>query len=118
MGEPLPLLDQAAAASQQSRVHLSVTPAEASNFLRALATDDSFRARFTRDPQAVLAESHIFLPPGAIPSNVVLPSKEELQAAIAQLPGTVQISSHWVWAVWIAFIVAVSQSGRDATVAE
>jgi putative modified peptide len=102
------LTNVAATSNSQTRIHAAVTPAEASTLVTKLATDDAFRKRFAANPRAVLAESHIFVPSEVIPTKVQLPSKKEMQAAIAQIPtghdATDAVAADWVYIAWVAFI--------------
>ena len=54
--------------------------------LTALSQDDDARARFQQDPAAVLEEYGIEVDPGEIPSEVSLPSKEDIQAMLLGQP--------------------------------
>jgi putative modified peptide len=47
-----------------------------------LSQDDEFRARFSSNPEGVLREFNITVPPGTFPTPISLPSKQELQKAI------------------------------------
>jgi putative modified peptide len=90
------------------RVEADITKEQAVELANKLAHDDDFRARLQSDPQAVLAEFHISIPKSAVPSQVSLPPKEKLQAAIGQVPGgrlTPQATNaHWAFLVFIAFL--------------
>jgi putative modified peptide len=67
------------------RLSVNMTPTEAYEFGVKLATDDEFRARLQADPVAVLAEHHIYLPPREITTEVHLPSKEDVRAAMESI---------------------------------
>jgi putative modified peptide len=62
-------------------------PAPEEELVRRLATDDEFRARLARSPVRALAEYQIELPPGAVPSQVVLPSRSQMVEALRALTG-------------------------------
>lgn len=62
---------------EHARVHVSLTPSEASAFLAKLAYDDDFRHDLLTDPQGTLAEHGINLPKALIPASINLPPKEK-----------------------------------------
>lgn len=90
------------------RVEADITKEQAVDLANKLAHDDDFRARLQSNPQAVLAEFNIRIPKGAVPSQVSLPSKEKLQAAIGPVPGgvmTAELSNaHWAFLAFLAFL--------------
>ena len=57
---------------------------QGAEFLRRVAQDDTFRARFEARPDETLREYGIFLAEG-LPTSVTLPSKQDAQRALAQL---------------------------------
>lgn len=50
--------------------------------LTVLSQDDDVRSRFQQDPAAVLEEYGIEVDPGEIPSEVSLPSKQDIEAML------------------------------------
>lgn len=72
----------AVGASGGNRVHISLTPEQAREFVQALAEDDEFRDRLSEQPLETLADYGIQIPQEMIPSEIVLPSKDEAREAL------------------------------------
>jgi putative modified peptide len=67
------------------RIQISMTPQQAEELLGKLAEDDDFRQELEADPERVLAEYGIQVPPGQLEGQAVLPPKEEVQDARSKM---------------------------------
>lgn len=89
------------------RVAIAITPREAYEFLNKLAYDDSFRAKFESDPQAIFDEIHVYLPDGVIPEKTTLPPKADFQRALSsaaiEKESPVALSPAFVFIAFFAF---------------
>ena len=69
----------------RSTIDVGITPDGAADFLRKLASDDEFRARFETDTRELLAEYGITVSDGDLPEDVVAPPRGLLLEAAAAL---------------------------------
>jgi putative modified peptide len=60
-------------------VRVNIGRADAHDVIQKLIDDDEFRARFETDTHAVLAEVGIDVDPEALPDEVTLPAKEDIE---------------------------------------
>lgn len=91
------------------RLRIDTTGDRALEFVTRLAQDDDFRARLESDPRSVLWDYGIEVSDELIPAEVVLPSKDDVQAVIDQGPegvGMLQVGPaafHPVFSAFFAF---------------
>ena len=60
-------------------ISVSLNQAQAREFLRKLGEDDAYRRRLKNNPQKALAEFGILVPKSALPDEVTLPPKDDVQ---------------------------------------
>jgi hypothetical protein len=64
------------------RALAGIGPTKEEELVRRLATDDEFRAQLAESPIGVLADYDIDLSPTELPSDVVLPPRQQLAEAL------------------------------------
>lgn len=96
----------------RDEIRPAATAEDALRLIEALATDDDFRDRFTKQPQAELKAHHVDLAPDEIPDQIELPSKEELQMLVDELRGAMATVARF--RRFIAFAPAWRFAGRFA----
>lgn len=66
-------------------IRVEMTPAQATEFVERLASEDAFRDRYLHQTHALLAEYGVDVPEEMIPEDLELPSYESLQSALDAL---------------------------------
>ncbi len=103
-------------------ISISMTPAEAHDFITRLAGDDRFRSEIERDPANALARHGIHVPLEHIPAGATLPSKDALAKALANFKQSGEIDlaamsepSGWPFMLfwWLYMTPAKPQRGQE-----
>lgn len=66
-------------------IKIEMTPAQATEFVERLATDEEFRERYRNETRDLLAEYGVDVPDEMIPDDVEPPDPESLQSALLAL---------------------------------
>ena len=86
-------------------VSISADPQAVLDFVKKLASDDTFRADLEKDPGKILSQSGIVISP--MPANIKLPPKNIFADAIKNASATgvsPQVSPHWAFLAFFAFM--------------
>lgn len=90
----------------EHRLRIDTTGDRALEFVTRLAQDDDFRASLESDPRSVLWDYGIEASDELIPTYVVLPAKEDVQAVLDQGPegaGILQVGPSFFHPIFTAF---------------
>lgn len=88
------------------RLKIDTSSDRALEFVTRLAQDDDFRASLESDPRSVLWDYGIEASDELIPTYVVLPAKQDVQAVIDQGregAGVLQVDSSFFYPIFTAF---------------
>lgn len=101
-------------------VSFSLGRAEADEFLRRITEDDDYRELFKKDPVGALGRHGITISGDAVPEEIELPPKGEVnwlfgksQAVAAIKPAPPTFGSCLIWGICV--IVAAQASERDTS---
>jgi hypothetical protein len=78
-------------------IEITLSPEEASRFLDLVINDEQFRERLQADPESVLRESGIEVPPELV-SHFMVPPSDDLNAALRD-PEMMQFSSCLIYGI-------------------
>jgi hypothetical protein len=88
------------------RLRIDTSKDRAMEFVSRLAEDDDFRAELQADPRKVLWDYGVEVPDELIPSEVVLPPKEDVNALLAgdhDALGLFPVGPHMLFPVFVCF---------------